>query len=199
MNHPRTLLTAATLTLLTGTLAQAADSKYGFQLTVSKPQGDLKKSIDDKLGLGLGLHALVDLGSGHALVPRLDYVQYKKDYTYTSLGAPNLEIQVKHTILTLGADYEYFFGAKANQGFYVLAGLGYAKLKFDFTYSDDPNESGSETEASYYLQGGCGYQFTSNMGAELRYQHLKFTDVDPDYPGFDFSTPSIQASFVVRF
>jgi len=202
MKSTRIVLAATTLVVLSGVAARAEDAKIGFQLTLTSPKGDMGDQLDNKIGYGLGVHGLFDLGSGNAIVPRLDYVTYKR--SGTSGGA--LTWDVKDTILSIGADYNYFVGGKTNQGFYLAGGLGLASGKFETTVSMlGASSTVSVTKGSLYLQAGVGYQFTPNMGAELRYQSLKFSDVEANVDGLgtagsaDISAPSIQASFTVRF
>jgi len=196
MNALQASLIGLTL-IATGASAKADDLKIGFQATLSKPQGDLGNSdwMDGKMGYGVGVHALIDLQNGHAIVPRLDYTMYKR-----SLTESGIDFDIKSNILTIGADYNYYVGGKANEGFYVTAGLGYANGEFKIDNAFLPI---SATKGTLYLAAGAGYMFTPNIGAELRYQSAKFTDVETTVLGEtvkgDVSAPSINASLVVRF
>ena len=119
-------LTAFTLALLAVAFAQAEDTRFGFQATVSKPSGDVGDTdwMDSKLGYGVGLHLLVDLGGGGAIVPRIDYTMYKNDQTIGTFITQDARLK----ILSGGADFHYYFSGEASQGFYVLGGLGYRWL-----------------------------------------------------------------------
>lgn len=194
-------LTAFALALLTVSAVQAEGTRFGFQATVTKPSGDLgdSKWMDGEYGYGVGLHLLVDLGNGLAVVPRVDYTLYKNDRT---VGLFNEDARLK--ILTGGADVNFYLSRETGKGLYFLGGLGYASGKFESNYTGpliDLNSDGSK--GAFYLQAGAGIQFTPNVGVEVRYQSLDFKDVDTNMLGFssreDVSCPSIQASLMVRF
>lgn len=196
-------LTIIALALLAASsFAQAEDTRFGLQATVSKPSGDVgdENWMDGKLGYGIGMHLLVDLGGGIAIVPRIDYTIYKNDRTIGGLVKEDANLK----ILSGGADFHYYFGREASQGFYVLGGLGYASGKFETEYSSPLIVlSADGSKGAFYVQAGAGIQFTRNFGVEVRYQSLEFKDVDTTVMGLtsrqDVSCPSLQASVVVRF
>ena len=195
-------VSALFLTLLAASTLNAQDNKFGFQATVSRPAGDVGDSdlMDGRLGYGLGLHGLIVLGGGVAIVPRIDYIAYKRDWTRNAV----INEDEKVNILSGGADFHYYFGGEANQGFYVLGGVGYASGKFESTYSSNGLVlSASATKGAIYLQGGAGVQFNPNIGVECSYQTLTFSDVETTYLGYtsrrDVSSPSLRASLVLHF
>ena len=194
MKISRIALAAVALATFTG-VAQAQDFKFGGQVTLSKPQGDIGKTdaLDGKLGYGLGLHGMLDLKGGHAIVPRLDYTMYKKSDWQ---GEAGLEFKVND--LKIGADYNYYISGKASEGFYVLGGLGYSSFKWEASMGP---ASINETKGALYLAVGAGYMFTQHVGAELRYTHAKYTGVGSSLgvPGEDQTGPAINASFLFRF
>jgi len=193
--------------LLTVCALQAGDNNgFGFQATVARPAGDMtsKDWMDGKYGYGVGVHGLLDLGGGIALVPRIDYTRYKEDQTLTgTLGLVKEEAKIE--ILSGGVDLNFYLSGEARKGFYVLGGLGYARGKFERTYNPDAIPgSVAETKSSLYLQAGIGLNFTPNIGLECRYQALKFKNVETsvlDVPVSreDINCPSLQATLLVRF
>ncbi len=187
MNLSRIALTAITLAAFSG-VAQAQDYKFGGQIHISKPQGDLDTILDGKVGYGLGAHMLLDLKQGHAIVPRLDYLMFKRSEVVPGFGS----VEVKPSLLSLGADYNYYVSGKTNSGFYLTAGLAYVRGKIEATVPGLGTDS--ETKSTVGLGLGMGYMFTPNLGAELKYNHAKFT-----FEGDDLSSPTINASFVFRF
>ena len=184
MKLTRITFATAALVVLAGTAVKAQDPRWGLQLTVAKPSGDAgdSKRFDGKIGYGLGANCLIGLGGGHAIVPRLDYIMYKR-----SEG----NVELKANVVSLGADYNYYMSGKANEGFYVAAGLGYSSAKWEIT---NPGSSYSESKGALYLQGGAGYMFTPNMGAAVTYQSVKYA-----FDAGDVTAPNIQASFIFRF
>jgi len=182
MKPSHLLLPIMAASLLAAQPVSAQEVRYGFQATIAKPEGDLSTAMDGQVGFGLGIHALIDLKGGHAILPRLDYTTYK----HSSNG---LDENVK--VLSLGADYDYFTGGKANAGFYLLGGLGYASTKDELTF---PGGSAQETKGSLYMNLGAGWDFSPHVGVELRYNHSTISESTGS-----IAVPSLQASLVIRF
>jgi hypothetical protein len=183
--NTKTVLSAAFLMLLGASTVQAAETAFGFQVTLSKPESDLDDAMDGKTGYGLGVHALVPFANGHAIVPRVDYTVYS--------NSVDTDREVKFYAATIGADYNYYFSRRAGEGFYLMGGLGFASGKYEYTYDTATN---SETKGTLYFQGGLGMAFTPNLGLELKYQHMKFSFEDATEK---LATPSLQLSLFVRF
>jgi len=195
-------ITIVALALLATSAVHAEDVKFGIQAIVSQPSGDVgnKDWMDSKLGLGVGLHGIIHLEGGAAIIPRIDYVAYKNDRTISTW----INEDAKINILSAGADFQYYFSGEVSRGFYILGGLGYARGDFKTSYSSNTitmNVDG--TKGALYLQGGVGIHFTPNIGLEARYQSIKFTDVETTFLGItarqDVSCPSLQASVVFLF
>jgi hypothetical protein len=193
MNTRMRLVFGLTGTLLvTGSLSaadlpfSAQDIRFGLQGTVAFPTSDLgdKGLLDKSLGYGLGAHALVGFSGGHALVPRLDYTYFEK-------SAPTRKVQT----LQLGADYNYFFSQKVNEGLYVGGGLGLGLAKFEVEL---PGASADDTPKTGYGSVFAGCMFTPHMGAELRYTYAKYK---PELFGAkpEVTAPTVQGSFIYRF
>lgn len=152
----------STLLLSSGGLF-AQDLKYGVQVHLSSPTGDLKDAVDSKPGIGLGGHMTVDFGQGHVLRPRLDYVAFPDATVFD--GVKN---QVSE--LSLGADY--LFRIEEIQGLYVLGGLSANRWKFDSEVVGLGSFSTSSTKLGYAL--GTGFSFNENVSAEVRFAVTKF-------------------------
>lgn len=199
------ILTALALSLLAVAPMRAGDGKFGLQATASRPSGDVGDAnwMDGKLGFGVGVHGLIPLGGGVALVPRADYTIYNQDGKLPgSGGLVNQDEKIR--ILSAGADFHYYLGGEPGLGFYLLGGLGYARGKFDGTYAALGIETSVDaTKDAPYFQGGLGVQFNEHVGVEVRYQSLEFRNVESKLLGVtskqDLSCPSLQASLVVRF
>lgn len=204
-------LAIASLAVIGSTLSMhAQDSHFGIQATLSQPQGDLgsTNSLDGQLGYGLGLQVQVGLQGGWALVPRLDYITYKRSESVTT-HYPVLDLtlntDLKASLLYLGADFNYYIGGSFQKGFYLLGGLGYSNGKFDTSITGQaPNEygnvvdldvSGSDNLNAFYFSAGCGFQFNPHVGTELRYIGLNKYSKN----GHDMTSPSTNLSIVIRF
>ena len=133
---------------------------YGFQVGANFPQSDLKNYISKDATPTLGANLAIDFGAGHVLRPRLDYTSYKKS---DAQGVAGLEDKAR--VLSLGADYLYY-PAQDPKGFYFIAGLGYTQVKFEQSYA---GVSADTTKGGLGWGAGAGWQFTSLLGAELRY------------------------------
>ena len=172
-------LALTTLALAGSALAAQEGPRFGLQATLNQPQSDLKDAVDSKLGFGIGGHVFVDLGQGHALRPRLDYMWFPE----YDLGGATLKVNN----LAVGADYLYFVEGKT-EGVYFTAGLSANRWKAEADVAGFGNSSESTTKLG--LAAGLGYQFNKTVGAELRYQKGKAWEGD-----FDF----IQAGVSFRF
>ncbi|HLO67983.1 MAG TPA: hypothetical protein VK188_13245 [Holophaga sp.] len=102
-------LTGAALGLLlapTPSLA-AREVTYGAQVGVALPAGPARQEGFKSGGPSLGFHALVDLGGGHALRPRIEWTHNRRECT-EALGAgaaPRTRVAGTARTLSLGADY----------------------------------------------------------------------------------------------
>lgn len=169
------------LALVTPALT-AQEVKFGLQGTAALPQGDLKTDLDNQVGLGLGAHALFTLQGPHAILGRLDYVRYDRSEGNTDFTFSELRI---------GADYNYYFSGKVNEGLYITGGLGYASGKGEVS---NPSGSYSDSEGAIYLGAGAGWMFHPNMGVEAKYNSVSY-----DFGGESYSAPAIHLTFIVRF
>ncbi|WP_005038251.1 outer membrane beta-barrel protein [Holophaga foetida] len=183
MNYISKLALGALATVTATASLGAQDLHYGGQATLSLPAGPLGsgQNLDSKLGGGIGGHVFVGLDRGFAVVPRVDYTYFK--------NSDNHDLKVQS--LKVGADCDYFFSRKANEGLYAGLGLGYDRTKFEADSAD------STTNAVYYA-AQAGYMFTKNYGAELRYT---YTNNKPEFSGLEqrLSSPVVSASFVCHF
>lgn len=178
--------------------AFAQDARFGLQGGISLPQGDVKDAVDSKMGFGLGAHVAIDLKGGHVLRPRLDYTSIKGSVS-ESIGGYSANFDNTVTTTTIGVDYNYYVSGKATQGFYLLAGLGYANTKLESSGSANImgfviNFNESETEGALALAVGGGFQFTPMVGAELRY-----TTTKPDFAGESIKNEAINLGVTFRF
>ena len=150
-------LTLASLIALGGTLS-AQDVRFGVQGQVNVPLGDLKDFVDSKPGVGVGVHGIFDLGSGHNLRPRFDYNVYPK----ATVNA----LDNKADNLNLGVDYLYFLEGKNSEGLYFTGGASAVRWHFE-------RNNFSESTTRLGLAAGVGYQWNATFGTEVRYTTSK--------------------------
>lgn len=191
-------------------LLNAQDVRFGLQGTISKPQGDLgdTHSLDGKFGYGIGLQAPVDLKGGLVVVPRLDYISYKRsasETTHYPVVDLTLNSDLKASIFYIGSDFNFFTNGTSNTGFYLLCGLGYSSGTFETTTMGQAansvgnvinvNLSDSTTNGAFYISAGAGLSFNKNVSTEIRYIGLNKYSKN----GKDMSSPSLNFSVVARF
>lgn len=143
----------------------AQDVHFGLAAGLSLPTGDLKTYTDNRTGFSLGAHALVDLGDGHTLRPRLDYTSFSEKTGFYKLAQTAFSV-----------DYLYFMNGKPNEGVYLGAGLGLASNKYSASNLDYDPPTYNRTNTKPVFTVTAGYQFNDQWGAELRYHGSRFTD-----------------------
>ena len=157
----------------------AEETRFGVQLQVASPRGDLKQFVDGNLGPGLGLHATLDLGDGQLLRPRLDYTSLPE----ATFGAR----RQRATSLSLGSDYLFFVEGKP-EGLYFALGLAAMHWSLQTTQATGQTTTASTRSG---LSFGIGYLWTETLGTELRYGHSRVSQV--------FSASTLQAEVTLRF
>lgn len=167
---------------LSAGLARAEDPRFGVQVHGNIPTGDLKDAVDSKLGVGGGAHVTFDLGNGHVVRPRLDYVFFPE--------ATVSAIKNKVNCLSAGADYLYFLAEKP-EGLYLTAGLALHHWKVDATAA---GISASDTSNKPGFSAGLGYNFNSSFGAEVRYLASKY-----GAGSRDITANALQVGVTLRF
>lgn len=185
---PSAALSAAVLMLGTSTI-KAEEPRYGLQVHVSAPTGDLKTAVDNKPGAGLGAHVTFDLGWGHMLRPRFDAVFFPE-------GTAN-GFKTRAQDLSLGGDYLFFPGGKP-EGLYLTAGIGLHRWSVDTTtpaIGSGVATSGTQSSSRFGYAAGFGYNFNPAVGAELRYVSTHYAN----QTAWDPSANSLQAGVTFRF
>lgn len=155
------------------------DVRYGLQIHGNMPSGDLKEASDSKVGIGGGAHMTIDFGDGHVLRPRLDYVVYPENQSFSQVVSNASATGKFHAKdASLGLDYFYDFGGK-DGGFYLTAGVAWHHWLTDYDYSYTVNSvpvSGTSSTNSNKAgaAAGAGFNFNPEFGVEARYVATKF-------------------------
>lgn len=186
MNPTSRLAKGLSALVLSASLAQAEDPRFGVQVHGNIPTGDLKDAVDSKLGIGGGAHATFDLGFGHLIRPRLDYTFFPE----ATLRSGSASLKNKVNNLSVGADYLYFIEGRP-VGFYVTGGLSLNHWKVDVS-----NSLGSFSESSNKagFAAGAGFNFNKSFGAELRFITSKYGSGSKDY-----TASALQVGMTLRF
>lgn len=179
-------LVAALAFAAAASLARAEDPRFGLQVHGNFPTGDLKDAVDSKLGVGGGAHVTFDLGDGHLIRPRIDYIFFPE----TTLNSGTASVKNKVNDLSAGADYLYFISGKP-EGLYLTGGLSFNHWKVDVSgslgnFSDSSNKVG--------FAAGVGFNFNASFGAEVRFTTSKYGSGSKD-----FSANALQAGVTLRF
>ncbi len=179
--------------------ARAQDVRFGLQLHGNLPLGDLKEATNSKVGIGGGGHMTIDLGDGHILRPRLDYVVYPENSSFADLSfGSSATGKYKVSDASLGMDYIYDFGGK-DGGFYLTAGLAWHRWKAEYDYSvkiGSVTTSGtsSSTSSKAGVAAGAGFNFNPSFGVEARYVATKFAQGNSDR-----TAGAVQVAALYRF
>jgi opacity protein-like surface antigen len=168
----------------------AQDFRYGAQLSVVSPSGDLSKNAS--LGFGAAFLAEIPLNDKMAIRGKLDYLMFgektNNDYSESKLSA---------NIYGVTADYIYRFDSHDN-GLFVMAGLGSVALTLKDKYEW---ASLSESANGFAIHLGVGYNFTRNLGAEVKLVTSNGVKIGEERgeEASAFATNWLQASFTYRF
>ena len=186
--------TAMLCLILAAPALQADENALGLQLTLTRPQGDLKTVLDGKSALGFGLHSLGEIGGGEALVYRFDLVRFKRS---------EADVELRLSELRLGVDWQYYFKGRVGKGAYGLAAFGVGWGTLDLKVADYRD---NQTKASFSLGAGLGYLVTDNVGVEVRYTSMKYSfDILAAHgaaiipPEDTYSAPRVDITLLVRF
>lgn len=153
---------------LTGTGVQGAEGlRYGVQVALVAPTSNSLKDITDRqMGYSLGGQVTWDWKEGQVLRGRVDYTAFPR-YTVEYRGINTYKIA--HTVAGIsgGVDYLYFWSGRA-EGLYLTGGITISSWGLDAKYSGDLNGTVSRGKTGPGVAGGLGWQFTRNLGVELR-------------------------------
>lgn len=169
---------AAALLLAAGAqpLRGADRPKFGGAVTLSLPTSDLKTDTKDKVGFGAAFQVTFDLGQGHAVRPRADFTVY--NLKETRLSGSDAREYKELVSYGLGADYLYYVKGRADQGVYLLAGVGVQRWNVAInTHDSDDDRYTSETTHRKTSVGGAvglGVQVNHWFGVEARYAFSRY-------------------------
>lgn len=150
----------------------ALPPSLGVQLQVGIPQKATDRDLNQHIGYGVTLCYPWHLGGRHLLRPNLEYNQYR----ISPQAAPPYTTGIGHSLSfhswKLGMDYVLYQEPWVYRGPYVLVGVGLQHSELNY-----PAQSGTQQTlmshqsslTSPWAGAGFGYQFTSDIGLELRY------------------------------
>ncbi len=157
-------------------------SVFGAYVQVISPLRELKTSLDDRTGFGLGLQWTHEHGDWNASRTRLEWNTFPEGGAVGPLGT---KTYAKNYTFSL----DHLF--KLNQGtsqVYLVAGLGGARWCLEQTTATAKT---SEWTTKLALTGGVGVQIAERVNLEARYVASSV--------GRTFDANSVQASLGWRF
>ena len=126
-------------------------------------------------GFGAGAFCRWDPKDNHGFRLRADYLLFgdkeKKSQIQTITDSVN--------IVAIMADYIYSFDSP-NKGFFLLAGAGSLITKWEREFKGANTGSESCTQSTIGASAGFGYNFTKNIGSEIKY--TKAFDLEHEVP-----------------
>ena len=135
---------------------RAADLDFGGQLGVAAPTSAFRGSMTDGLGVGGGLHLLVEVNDLIACRTKAEFWNFQS-ISHGSASSPKFAMGIIGEDLVVSHNRKGF-----NDGLYSYFGLFYS--------TDTANvNNASFTKTSFGDNVGVGYQFDSQLGLELRY------------------------------
>ena len=193
MRHSKTLSNIITgafvAALITSAPLQAQDWRFGGQLSLANPSGDLSEG--SKMGFGLAVFAEQGLNNKMAL---------RYNVSYSLFGAKKIEdgaVETSANAVSIIGDFLYRFDSH-DKGCFVFAGIGYLMPKSEWE-DKGWSESGSTSISGFGLSAGIGYNFTRNFGAEARYVKSFGVKVDEFNEKIDFAADWFTVSVSYRF
>ena len=175
---------------------RAVEVDLGLQAYGALPLGTFGDSahLDRRPGLGLGLQVPIDLGEGHVLRPKLDFLTFRRNsdgFTYRTDS------------WVLMADYLYYLTGE-KEGIYLLGGAGLHTTRRDFSWllAGQPARGDGRTTGFAY-NVGLGYAISPSMGVELRFLGMDMGRLDGTVPrGFTdprFTGNALTLAFSITF
>lgn len=210
MRHAFIQGAAALLALAPAPSLAARDVAFGFQAGIAFPAGPIRQDGIKAGGPSLGFHALVDLGGGHALRPRLEWTRNRGDHSEILAGGAPAVLRSTGAARTfsLGADY-LFHPLGRVEGFYALAGLSLDAHRFDNTSTVDavggpgaaPLVQGRSAVSQVRpgLHVGLGWQFNRSLGLELRHGFSRVGGSLAQVAGTDHGAPFVQSEVMPSY
>lgn len=174
-------LVAAIIAAAPAASLKAEGWRWGGMVGIASPTGDFSDIANT--GFGLSFIGEYSLNDKMGIRGRLGYTLFGGESMNTILG----KYEYEPSTTTIFADFVYGFNTM-DTGFYVLGGVGYVSASITTKWG---GYSTSSSESDLGCAVGAGYNFTSNMGAELKYTKPFGDKID--------KWTWIEASFVYRF
>jgi hypothetical protein len=190
-------LVAAALALAGAGLG-AEPLEWGGQAALVFPQSGLDGGhwLHGGAGAGLGLHLLWPWNDGHAFRLRADAAWLPRNPLVLRDSAVGRE-RAKVRLVSAGVDYNYFPGIHP-EGPYLIAGLGYARIRCSgATVAVAGPWPDSQDASAPMLALGLGSRFTPHLGGELRFTSATFKNLGSS--GSRLQAPVLTAALTLDF
>jgi hypothetical protein len=190
-------LAAAALATAGGPLG-AEPLQWGAQAALAFPQADLNGGhwLHGNTGVGCGLHVLWPWDGGHAFRLRADAAWLPRNPVVLR-DAPVDRESAKVRLLSAGVDYNFFPGIHP-EGLYLIAGLGYSRIRcYGVTVASAGPWPGSQEASAPVMAMGLGSRFTPHLGGELRLASATFKNLGRS--GSRVGAPMFTAALTLDF
>ena len=190
-------LVAAALATAAGPLGAEA-LEWGGQAGLAFPQADLNGGhwLHGNTGVSCGLHLLWPWNGGHAFRLRADATWLPRNPVVLR-DAPVDRESAKVRLLSAGVDYNYF-PAIHPEGLYLIAGLGYGRIRcYGVTLASGGPWPSSQEASAPVVAMGLGSRFTPLLGGELRFASATFRNLGSS--GSRMQAPMVTAALTLDF
>lgn len=144
----------------------------GVHLQVGVPRNAADRDLNHHIGYGVALCYPWHLGGRHLLRPNLEYNQYLISPQPSPPWAAGSGHNLAFHSWKLGMDYVMYQEPWVYRGPYVLVGAGIQYSEVDYQVQNGTQRllmSHQSSLTTPWAGAGFGYQFTSDIGLELRY------------------------------
>ena len=193
------ILRSLSFGIVISTIGFAQSADFGIQAQIAIPGGDLQSQVGSDSAIGLGMQVRWGLRGGHAIVARIDRVEFSGSRNfdfYDPDGYGSVSRDAKQVITSLGADYNYYFSRRVGQGFYLGGGLGL--LQKDESYASGRNyyfrDESNQNKTRIYADFNMGVAL--NRHVSLYSRALLFGD-ERQADTYYGSTGNYQASYTM--
>lgn len=155
---------------------------FAWQAQFNQPVRDFREAMDTKTGLGLGVQWQRYRGNGILHRTRLEWNVYPES---PEVGPQKARTQATNVILSFD---RLFYFRTSGLGPFIAGGMGVGHWMVDETRGAHRD---SWRTNKLNLMAGVGFQFTSHIAMEARYQVASVRDT--------FDGNSVQVAAVIRY
>jgi hypothetical protein len=149
----------------------------GLHLQVGLPRNAANQDLNHHIGYGITLCYPWQLGVRQLLRPNLEYNRYRISPGPSPAWAADAAHDQTFQTWKLGIDYVLYLEPWVYRGPYAVVGVGFQHATVDFPVQNGAQQALMSHQSSLnspWAGIGFGYQFTSDIGLELRYSAASY-------------------------